>query len=227
MGSVPLQIIGVVGHVRHWGLADDDRSKVQDQLYYPFAQVPDHLIRFFSSVMSVVIRTDIDPLNLVETLRREERGATGDQTLYQVRTMQQLVSASLSRQRFLLLLFGVFAGLALLLACVGLYGVMSYLTSQRMPEIGVRMALGATAGEVVRLVLRQSLAMIFIGNFVGALAALAAARLLVRLVAGVRALEPSTLAVMTLILVTAALSASLLPARRASRLDPMKALRQD
>ena len=227
MGRESLQIVGVVGHVRHWGLADDDRSKVQDQLYYPFAQVPDSLIRFFSSVMSVAIRTDTDPLNLVETLRREERGASGDQTLYEIRTMEQLVGASLSRQRFLLLLFGVFAGLALLLACVGLYGVMSYLTSQRAPEIGVRMALGATSGEVVQLILRQSLAMVLIGVFAGALGALSAARLLVRLVAGMRPLEASTLAFMTSVLVIAALSASFLPARRASRVDPMKALRQD
>jgi len=223
----PLAVIGVVGHVRHWGLADDDRSRVQDQLYYPFSQVPDHLMSLFSSFMSVAVRTDIAPLSVVEALRREERGANGDQTLYEVRSMEELVSASLARQRFLLLLFGVFAGLALALACIGIYGVLSYLTSQRVPEMGLRMALGAKRGDVVRLVLRQSLALIFAGIFSGALGAFAASRILLKLVPGMHPLEPATLLVMTSVLLIAALSASFLPARRASRVDPASALRQE
>src|SRR5437763_10160335 len=94
---------------------------------------------------------------------RELRGAAGDQALYEVHTMEQLVSASLARQRFLLLLFGIFAGLALLLACIGIYGVLAYLTGQRVPGICVRMTLGATARDVMRLVLGQSWVMIFVG----------------------------------------------------------------
>ncbi|HTS48695.1 MAG TPA: ABC transporter permease [Bryobacteraceae bacterium] len=227
LGPAPFRVIGVVGHVRHWGLADDEQSRVQDQLYYPFAQVPDHLLSLFSSFMSVAVRTDVAPLSVVEPLRREERGVAGDQTLYEVRTMQQLVSASLARQRFLLLLFGVFAGLALALACIGIYGVLSYLTSQRVPEMGVRMALGANAAEVLRLVLRQSLAMIFAGICAGALGAFAASRIMLWLVPGIRPLEPATLLVMTSVLLIAALSASFLPARRASRVDPMNVLRQE
>ena len=227
MGRAPLLVVGVVGHVRHWGLAGDDQSRVRDQIYYPFAQVPDQLMHFFSSVMSIVIRTNREPSMVVESLRREQRGAGSDQVLYGVRTMEQLASASLARQRFLLVLFGVFAGLALLLACVGIYGVLAYLTSQRVPEIGVRMALGATAGDVVRMVLRQSLGMIFVGAIVGTVAALVAGRLLERLVAGVRQTEPLTVAAMISVLVASALVASFLPARRASRIDPVKALRQD
>ena len=177
--------------------------------------------------MSIAVRTNIAPLNMVEPLRRELRGAAGDQVLYQVRTLEQLASNSLARQRFLLLLFGAFAGLALLLACIGIYGVLAYVTRQRVPEIGVRMALGATARDVVRLVLRQSLGMIFLGVLAGTTAALAAGRVLERLVEGMQPTGPSTFAIMIPVLVVAALFASFVPARRASRIDPMRALRQD
>jgi putative ABC transport system permease protein len=126
-----------------------------------------------------------------------------------------------------LLLFGIFAGLALLLACVGIYGVLAYLTSQRIPEFGIRMALGANAGDVMRQVLRQSLGMIFVGTALGTAAALGAVRLLEHLVPGVRSTDPLAFATMILVLVVAALCASFVPARRASRVDPMAALRQE
>jgi ABC-type antimicrobial peptide transport system permease subunit len=164
---------------------------------------------------------------VVEPLRCEVRGVTGDQVLYEVQTLEQLASDSLARQRFLLLLFGVFAALALLLACIGVYGVLAYLTTQRVPEIGVRIALGASAGEVMWLVLRQSLGMILLGVGVGISAALAAGRLLARLVEGMQPAEPSTFAIMVPVLIVAALFASFVPARRASRVDPMRALRQE
>jgi predicted permease len=226
MGANPALVVGIVGHVRQWGLAADDQSRVRDQMYYPFAQVPAPLLHFFSSIMSFAARTTVPPLNVVESLRRELRGAAGDQALYDVRTMEQLVSASLARQRFLLLLFGIFAGLALLLACIGIYGVLAYLTGQRVPEIGVRMTLGATARDVMRLILGQSLVMIFVGVAVGIVAALAAGRILNRLVEGMRPTNVSTFAVTILVLVIAAVFASFVPARRASRIDPVSALRQ-
>lgn len=226
MGTGPIQIVGVVRHVRHWGLASDDQSRVRDQMYYPFAQVPDRLMHYFSSFMSVAVRTKIPPLDVVQPLRQELRGAAGDQALYEVRTMEELVSASLARQRFLLLLFGIFAALALLQACIGIYGVLAYLTGQRVPEIGVRMTLGATGRDVMRLVLGQSLAMIFVGVVVGTLAAFAAGRILNRLVEGMRPADISTFAVTIPVLVVAAVFASFVPARRASRVDPVSALRQ-
>jgi ABC-type antimicrobial peptide transport system permease subunit len=164
---------------------------------------------------------------VVESLRREVRGATGDQVLYEVRTMEQLASSTLDQHRFLLLLFGIFAGLALLLACIGIYGVLAYLTGQRVPEIGVRIALGATARGVVWLVLRQSLGMIFVGVGTGIIAALAAALLLERSVTGVRSVEPLAFATMIAILIIAGLFASWLPARRASKVDPIVALRYE
>jgi len=216
-----------VRHVRHWGLAGDDQSAIRDQLYYPFAQVPDPLVRRWSALMSIAVRTNVAPLNIVDALRRELRGSAGDQVLYQVRTMDQLATGSLARHRFLMLLFGVFAGLAVLLACIGIYGVLAYLTSQRVPEIGVRMALGATARDVMQMVLRQSLGMIVTGVAVGIAAAFAAGRLLERLVTGLHSSDPLTFAVMTFVLVSVALLASFIPARRASRIDPLIALRQE
>jgi len=223
----PVRVVGVVGHVRHWGLASDDQAQVRAQFYYPLAQVPDPLVRRWSEVMSIAFRTSVPPLALVEPLRREVRGAGNDQVLYVAQTMEGLVSDSLARQRFLLLLFGIFAGLALLLACVGIYGVMAYLTTRRVPEIGVRMALGASARDVLWLVLRQSLGMIFAGVGVGMAGALAAGRILQRLVDGMQPIEPATLALTISVLVAAALFASFVPARRASRVDPLSALRQE
>ncbi len=226
-GDVPLRIVGVVGHVRHWGLAGDDLSRVRDQMYYPFSQVPVPLLHFFSSVMSIAVRTKTPPLNLLEPLRLELRGAAGDQALYEPRTMEQLVSASLARQRFLLFLFGIFAGIALLLASIGIYGVLAYLTGQRVPEIGVRMALGATVRDVVGLVLRQCLRMVVVGLGAGTLAALAAGQVLQRLVQGMQRVHVATFAIVIPLLLAAALAAAFVPALRASRVDPARALRQE
>jgi predicted permease len=227
LGADPARIVGVVGHVRYWGLASDDAATVRAQFYYPFAQVPDRLMHRWSELMSISVRTSIAPLNMIETIQRGVRGSTNDQVLYEVNTLEQLVKDSLARQRFLLLLFGMFAGLALMLACIGIYGVLAYLTSQRVPEIGVRMALGASAWEVMWMVLRQSLGMIAVGVGVGIAGALAAGRVLERLVEGMRPTEPSTFGSMICVLVVAALFASFVPARRASRVDPMRALRQE
>jgi predicted permease len=220
-------IVGVVGHVRYWGMAKDDQSELRAQVYYPFAQVPDGLVRRWSELTSLVVRTGVAPLSVVQSLRAKLRGATGDQVLYAVQTMEQLAAGTLALQRFLLLLFGIFAGLALSLACVGIYGVLAYLTSRRMPEIGVRMALGAQPRDVLRLVLGDSLGLIAIGIGSGMVGAAIAARVLKRWVDGVQSAEPATWALMLAVLVAAALAASFVPARRASRADPMTTLRQE
>jgi ABC-type antimicrobial peptide transport system permease subunit len=163
----------------------------------------------------------------VEALQQQARGATGDQALYEVRTMEQLVSASLARQRFLLLLFAIFSGMALLLACVGIYSVIAYLMSQRVSEMGVRVALGATSGDIVALVLRQSLVMIFAGIGIGALACFASGRVLQSLVPEVQTPQTSMFVVVLPVLIVVALAASYIPARRASKVDPMVALRYE
>jgi predicted permease len=227
MGDKPVQVVGVVGHVRHWGLAEDDVSTIRDQCYYPLAQVPDKLVRLFSSVMSVAIRTEVPPLGTVDALKRQARGATGDQSLYETRTMEQLASASLAQQRFLLLLMGLFSGLALLLACVGIYSVLAHLTGERVREFGVRMALGANSGDILRLVLRESLMIILAGVAIGALSSVATERVLERLVTGTQASLNSTFVLVLPVLIVVALVASYIPARRAAKVDPMVALRYE
>ncbi len=177
--------------------------------------------------MSIAVRGSVEPLTLVESLRREVRGIANDQVLYEVRTMEQLAGDSIARQRFLLRLFSVFAGVALLLACIGLYGVLAYLVDRRTRELGVRVALGARAGDVTWLVFRQSLAMIAIGVVLGLSGAAAAVRLLQTLVAGMRPPDVQTFAGMTAILVLSAAAASLVPAWRATRVDPIIALRTE
>jgi predicted permease len=226
-GGNVFQIVGVVGHVRHWGLGADDQAKVRAQIYYPFSQLPDSFMHRWSQLMSIAVRTEVPPLSVVSSLRSELKGAAGDQVLYEVRTMEQLASDSLANQRFLLLLFGIFAAVALLLACVGIYGVLAYLTGQRTSEMGMRIALGARAADVIWLVLRQSLSMIVIGVALGSAASLAAERVLLRSVSGMQPAALVSFAVMIPLLFAAALLASFLPARRASRIDPVVALRQD
>lgn len=226
-GDRPVQVIGVVGHVRQWGLAGDDLSRVHDECYYPIAQVPDQLVHFFSSVLSVVVRTNVPPMNILNAMQQQAHGATGDQTLYEVRTMEQLVSGSLAQQRFLLLLFGIFAGLALLLACVGIYSVIAYLTGQRVPEFGVRLALGARSSDIVRLVLRESLAIILAGAGIGLLASFGSARVLQRLAPGVQPTQGLILAFVLPTLILIALLACYIPARRAGKVDPAVSLRDE
>jgi putative ABC transport system permease protein len=223
----PVKIVGVVGHIRHWGLAGDDQSRIRDQMYYPFAQVPVAYLRFFSTIMSIAVRTNADPATIVQPLSQALRGPAGDQAIYGVQTLEDLATASLARQRFLSLLFAIFAAVALLLACIGLYGVLAYLTGERIPEFGVRIALGASASDVVRLVLRQSFSMILIGAATGLVASIAAAQILRRTVEGMQPAQISTFALMTALLLATALLASYIPARRASRIDPVEALRQD
>jgi len=227
LGPGPFTIVGVAGHVRYWGLASDDQAPVRAQIYYAFAQLPDPLVRRWSQLMSIVVRTSVPPGTLVEPLRHAIRGSASDQVLYQVQTLEDLAAASLARQRFLLLLFGAFAALALLLASLGLYGVLAYLTSERTAEIGVRMALGARAPDVIRMVLGESAGMVLVGIALGVGGALAASRILQRLVDGVRGVDPATYAVVMTVLAAAALAASVVPARRACRVDAMTALRQE
>jgi ABC-type antimicrobial peptide transport system permease subunit len=224
MGAAPQRIIGVAGHVRHWGLAADDQSNVRDQLYYPFAQVPPRLLRLFSTFMSIVVKAHVPAAAVIDDLQTALRTGPADHVLYEIRTMEQLVDASLSRQRFLAVLFGIFGGAAMLLACTGVYGLLAYLTTQRSREFSLRMALGASPRDVIQLVLQQSLRFMGVGVTIGAGGAWVCGRLIHHVVPGALPLDGVTLIAMGGLLVAAALLASYIPARRAGRTDAARAL---
>jgi ABC-type antimicrobial peptide transport system permease subunit len=179
------------------------------------------------SAMTFVLRTAGDPGDLAPAARREIQAIDKDQPVSDVRTMESWLSESLARTRFGTLLLGAFAGLALTLAAAGLYGVMSYSVAQRQNEIGVRMALGARAGDVLRLVIRQGLALVLAGVALGLLGALALTRLLASLLYEVSATDPLTFAALALLLTAVSAVACYLPARRAARVDPLIAMRYD
>jgi predicted permease len=223
----PVRIVGVVGHVKHWGLDSDDTAKVRDQMYFPVWQVPDKFMSEAVTGVNLVLRTGPEPLSLVSGVRAQVAGPTRDQPLYSVRTMEQIISGSLAQRRFTMLLLIVFAATALLLAAVGIYGVMSYAVTRRTHELGIRAALGASRGEIVGLVLRQGMKLAAIGMASGLVATVALTRLMAGLLYGVRPADPATLAAVTLLLGAIALLACYIPARRATAVDPVDALRSE
>jgi putative ABC transport system permease protein len=174
--------------------------------------------------MAMVIRTASDPTAFAATLRREVQALDKDQPIYNVRTMDDVVANSLGTRRVSMQLFAVFAGAALLLAAIGIYGVMAYSVTQRTQEIGIRMALGAQRSDVLALVIRQGMTLTVIGVVVGLAGAFALTRLMANLLFGVAATDPLIFVAIPLLLLFVALVACYLPARRAARLDPTIAL---
>jgi len=221
----PVQIVGVVGHVKHWGLDSDDTAKIRDQIYFPFIQVPDKFMSEAVAGLTLLLRTGPEPLSLVSAVRAQVAGPTQDQPIYAVRTMEQIISGSLAERRFTMLLLMIFAATALLLAAVGIYGVMSYAVTRRTHELGIRAALGASRGEIVGLVLRQGMRLAAVGMAGGLVAALALTRFLAGLLYGVHPADPATLAAVALLLGGIALLACYIPARRAAAVDAVVALR--
>jgi predicted permease len=223
------RVIGVVGHVRHWGLGDTGAYN-PSQIYISFYQLSDEWVPAFARDLSVAVRTPLDVATIMPAIRNVVYGTAIDQPIYDVQTMQQIASNSMAAQRLPMMLLGAFAGLALLLASVGIYGTISYSVAQRVQEIGIRMALGAKRGDVLRMVMGQSLHLTVAGLTIGAATALLLARLLSsfsQLLYGVRTNDPLTFITVSLVLMTAALLACCLPARRAMRVDPMQALRME
>ena len=221
------EIVGIVGHVGHWGLDADATAKVRSQLYIAFRQFPDAVMDLASTQGNFVLRTTGDPYAVVPACKRVIAATGGGAVLFNARSMEDVIAESLSGRRFTRLLLGVFAGLALMLAAVGIYGVVSYAVSQRTHEIGVRMALGADRSDVLTSVLGGVLKMALAGIGTGVIAAMAATRALNSLLFGVGAADPLTFGAASVVLMSVALLASYLPARRATRVDPMIALRYE
>jgi putative ABC transport system permease protein len=209
------EIVGVVGAVRHLSALKED---TKGQVYLPYQQSP-------TPYMSVAIRTQADPLLMANTARRVVADVDPQQPIYEVRTMDDLLGEFVAQPRFNMILFAIFAGLALVLASVGIYGVISYSVAQRTQEIGVRMALGATRHAVLRLILSQGMRLALIGVAIGVVGAVLATRVLATMLFGVSTLDPIVYGGIALLLAGVALLATYVPARRATKVDPMVALR--
>jgi putative ABC transport system permease protein len=210
------QIVGVVGAIRHKGLDAEYKS----QTYYPHAQSG-------SAGMTVVVRAANDPVSLVPAVRGAVRTLDKDQPIYGVRTMDEVLDNSVAQKRFSMSLLGIFAAVALLLAAVGIYGVMAYTVSIRTHEMGVRIALGAQRWDVLRLVVGQGMILALAGVALGLVAAFGITRVMSSLLYGVSATDPLTFLGIALLLTGVALLACYIPARRATKVDPMIALRYE
>ncbi len=214
-----ITIVGVVGHTKHEGLDADPRV----QLYLPVDQTG----RFGVGSLDFAIRTDGDPMRYVGAIRNAIRAQDRDLPMSRIRTLDELVEQSMGQRRLSMVLLGVFAGLALLLASLGIYGVMSYSVTQRTREIGVRMALGAARGTVLGLVMRQGMALALTGVVIGLVGAFALTRLIASQLYSVTPTDPVTFAAVSALLSGIALLATFLPALRATRVDPLVALREE
>ncbi|MFY9553402.1 MAG: ABC transporter permease [Blastocatellia bacterium] len=210
------EIVGIVGDVKQYGLAQPTTL----QTYEPYLQVP-------FSAMTLVVRADGNPAPLGGAIRSEVLAVDKEQPISRIRPLEQVVSESVSNQRFSMLLLGIFAGVALILAAVGLYGVMSYSVTQRTHEIGIRAALGAQQKDVLKLVVGQGMILALSGVGIGLVAAFALTRVIAKLLFGIGATDPLTFVVIPAILTVVALVACFVPARRATKVDPMIALRYE
>lgn len=219
--------MGIVAHDKQWGLDADDHSSLRAQLYVPWTQASDGLISLLSGGVGVTVRTEGDLRQTLVALRAAIGRLGGQYALFGAQTMPEIVTESLGRQRFTMVLFAIFAGLALLLAAIGIYGVVSYLVGQRTGELGLRMALGAQRRDILRLILAAGGRLTGIGILLGTGCALGLTRLMEGLLYQVRPTDPPTFIAVGLGLVLVALGACAVPAGRASRVDPMVALRQN
>ncbi|HYP25835.1 MAG TPA: ABC transporter permease [Blastocatellia bacterium] len=209
-------IVGVVGDIRHMGLDAPEEM----QVYAPQAQGP-------FPFMFLVVRSSVDPASLIGSVQREVWAVDKDQPVYNVATMEQLVSRSVAQRQFTMSILGIFASVALIMAAVGIYGLISYSVSQRTHEIGLRIALGAQPGDVLRMVIGQGMALAVAGLVSGLAVSFLLTRLLTNLLYGVSVTDPAIFALTSLALAGVALAACYVPARRATKVEPMEALRYE
>ncbi len=223
--NVQAEIVGVVGHVKQYALDVDPPGSIQAQFFYPFMQIPEKVMPLVAKSVAVVLRTQDDPTAVMGQVRETVKEIDPRQVIYNVQTMDDVVATSYAARRLTMILLTAFAGLALLLACVGIYGVISYLVGQRTQEIGIRMALGAQRRDILVLVLGEGTKMALIGAAIGTGASLVLTRLMAKQLFGVSAHDPLTYASVAFVLMLVAIAACYVPARRAVRVDPMKSLR--
>jgi putative ABC transport system permease protein len=221
----PRQVVGIVGDVRETGLSDTNVGV----MYIPQSQVPQGLTQLANSVipLSWCVRSVMDPNSLRSAVEQQFQAVDPLITLSKVRTMEEVIAEGVSRQSFNMLLLSIFAGIALVLAAIGIYGLMSYAVEQQTQELGIRMALGAGRRQVVKLIVKQGMTPALFGVIVGLGIAFAITRVLGSLLYGVKASDPVTFALVTVILSAVALCATYIPARRAVNVDPVIALRQE
>ena len=221
------EIVGVVGHVEHWGLGSKQNQNLQAQMYLPLWQVPDPFWTLLQHGGEYVARTAGTPLGVVNSIREAAQGVDASSVTYEVRPMEDVVASSIATQRLAMMLLSVFSMLALALSAIGIYGVISYLAGQRTHEIGVRMALGASSADVLRMVLGEGMRITLVGVGIGIVAALGLTRLIAKIIYGVGAADPITFGLVAVLLTGVALLACYIPARRAMRVDPIIALRYE
>ncbi|HVG31968.1 MAG TPA: ABC transporter permease [Pyrinomonadaceae bacterium] len=209
-------VVGVVGDVRHTGLDEEPKP----EMFYPYLQSP-------LSFMTLMVRSTTDEKALRASIQREIRAVDPDLPVYGIKSMEQMISESVSPRRLNMILLTTFAVVALVMAALGIYGVMAYSVSQRTHEIGIRMALGAQRGDVLKMIVGQGMILTLMGIGIGLAASFGLTRLMRSLLYGVTATDPLTYIAVALVLGTVALMASLIPARRATRVDPMEALRYE
>ena len=220
-----LEIIGVVDHVKQWGLDLDDTQSLRAQFYIPCMQMPDDFTAMMSGGTGVVVRYTGNLAPAFDAIRRTSHQMSSQQVIYADQTMESIIADSIAQRRFAMILLGAFAVMALVLASVGIYGVIAYVVGQRTQEIGIRIALGAQRKDVLGLVLWQGTRLALLGVAIGIAGAFALTRLMTDLLYGVAATDPATFAGLALLLIVVAMAACYLPARRAMRVDPVAALR--
>jgi len=223
-----LEIVGVVGHIKQYGLDENlAHTRTQSQLYTSAFQLPDDLTKAFAPFTGYVIRTQDSPDAVGGSIREALRGFNSKAVMFHNETMEEVIARSLAARRFAMILLAAFAALALGLSSVGIYGVISYVANQRTNEIGIRMTLGAQRGDILKIVVGQGARLSLIGVAVGLVAAAGLTRLMTTILYGVNAIDPLTFAIVIIVLTVVALAACYIPARRAMKVDPMVALKYE
>jgi putative ABC transport system permease protein len=216
------EIVGVVGDVRNYGVD----AEVKPEVYVPFLQSAPGYLSGMVSAMTIAVRSAIEPTALAASLREQVQALDKDQPVSEIRTMEWYLADSMAQRRFNVLLLGAFAGLALILAAVGIYGVIAYTVTQRTHEMGIRIALGAQGGDILKLIFAHAMLTTLAGIVIGLGAAFGLTRLLQNLLYQVTATDPFVFASITLLLLVVAMAATYIPARRAMKVDPITALRE-